>query len=302
MSAFAAFVAERFPRAEGAEEHPGRRAAARLRFAKGPDGATYLAEQRVGYPFHVTKPFRLEEGWPELATLYLQSVSGGLYDGDRLTLIARAEEGTAVQLTTQAATKVHSMEGDFAVHTVKLKVRAGAYLEYLADPVILFPRARLLSRLTLEISEGAQAVLSDAFLFHDPAQADAGTVAPAFDAFASEVEIVGPDGAPLACDRFLVENPKESHGNPGLAGGRLAQGAVYAVSLSKAPEELVAALRAALAEASGVYAGVSALPNGAGAWARLLAPDGASLRAALDALAAAARLALVGRRTVRLRK
>lgn len=303
MSAFAAHVAERFPRRdEAGEDHPGRRGAARLGFARGPDGATYLAEQRVGYPFHVTKPFHLEDDWPEFATLYLQSVSGGLFQGDRLTLICEAQAGAAVQITTQASTKVHSMEADFAVHTAKLKVREGAYLEYLADPMILFPQARLISRVTLELAEGAQAVLSDAFLFHDPAQADAENVLPAFDAFASEVEIAGPDGNLLAADRFLVEEPKRGHANPALAGGHLAQGAVYAVSLEAPPDELVRALRAALAEPDGVYAGVSRLPNGCGAIARVLAPDGASLRAALERLWAAARKALTGRGMARVRK
>jgi urease accessory protein len=301
VSAFAAYVAARWrenDRHGKADEH----AAARLIFRCGVDGVTYLAEQQVGYPFHITKPFRLEPAWPELATLYLQSVSGGLFQGDRLALACEAEAGAAVQLTTQAATKVHSMERDFAVQTAKLKARSGAYLEYLADPAILFPKSRMLARITLEIPADAEALLSDSFLFHDPAQESGGERLPAFDAYAAEVLIEDEARRVLAADRFLIETPKAGHGNPALAAGYLAQGAVYAVSRRKPAEIVASALRASLDGRPEVYAGVSALPNGAGAFARVLASDGASLRAALDALAAAARRALVGKAMSPLKK
>ena len=301
MSAFAAYVAGRLPVGE-AHEEPGKRAAARLHFRCGADGITYLAEQQVGYPFHITKVFRLEPEWPELATLYLQSVSGGLFQGDRLTLVCEAEAGAAVQLTTQASTKVHSMERDFAVQTVKLKVRSGAYLEYLADPAILFPASRLLARITLESAVDAEALLSDSFLFHDPAQEAGAERRPAFDAYAAEVLIEDEEHRLLAADRFLIEKPEADHGNPALAAGYLAQGAVYALSRRKSPQTVASALRASLEAVPEVYAGVSALPNGCGAFARVLAPDGAALRAALEALIAAGRRALAGKAMSRLRK
>ena len=37
-------------------------------------------------PFHVTRPFYLDAQRPDLATLYLQSSSGGVYGGDDLSL------------------------------------------------------------------------------------------------------------------------------------------------------------------------------------------------------------------------
>src|SRR5450631_3175635 len=71
-------------------------------------GRTTLRRQRVGYPLHVTRGFYLDAARPDLLTLYLQSASGGLYAGDRITLDVTVGAGAAFHLTTQASTIVHA--------------------------------------------------------------------------------------------------------------------------------------------------------------------------------------------------
>ena len=61
------------------------RVEASLHFSHG-GGRTVLACQHVPYPFHATRPFYLDRTRPEIATLYLQSASGGLYRGDEVAL------------------------------------------------------------------------------------------------------------------------------------------------------------------------------------------------------------------------
>ena len=74
-------------------------------------GRTVLRRQHVGYPFHVTRAFQLDRMRPDLATLYLQSASGGLYAADRLALDLVVGAGAALNLTTQASTVVHDARG-----------------------------------------------------------------------------------------------------------------------------------------------------------------------------------------------
>ena len=74
-------------------------------------GRTVLRRQHVGYPFHVTRAFQLDRMRPDLATLYLQSASGGLYAADRLSLDLVVGAGSALNLTTQASTVVHDGRG-----------------------------------------------------------------------------------------------------------------------------------------------------------------------------------------------
>jgi urease accessory protein len=76
-------------------------------FARG-GGRTFLMRQFTPYPFHVARPHRLDAARPDLATLYLQSVSGGLDRGDRLGLAVETRPSAAAHMTSQAATVVHA--------------------------------------------------------------------------------------------------------------------------------------------------------------------------------------------------
>ena len=76
---------------------------ASLHFHRG-GGRTVLAHQHVPYPFHATRPFYLDRERPEIATLYLQSASGGLYRGDDVALSIVAGPHAAAHVTTQAST------------------------------------------------------------------------------------------------------------------------------------------------------------------------------------------------------
>ncbi len=190
------------------------------------------------------------------------------------------------------------MERDCAVSTVEIEVAGGGYFEYLPDPTILFPHARLISSVAIRAAVDASVVVGESFLTHDPD----GGIAPAFDLYASEVAIGRLEGAPRAFDRFRIEAPRETADALGLSGGYPMQGAVYLVSAGRPAEQLVEGLREAIADLEEVYAGASTLPGEMGAWVRLLAADGAALRAALGEVWVACRRLVAGREMAPRRK
>ena len=55
-----------------------------LAFEAAPDGRTYIASQYADYPFHVCRPHYLDPELPGMASLYLQSCAGGLFENDNL--------------------------------------------------------------------------------------------------------------------------------------------------------------------------------------------------------------------------
>jgi urease accessory protein len=83
-------------------------------------------------------------------------------------------------------------------------------------------------------------------------------------------------------------------GLPGVNGAYRCQGSFVALRRALPIGKLMEALRQALNDAPGVYAGASALPNGCGALVRVLAADAAALRCALNAAWGAARPLLLG--------
>ena len=71
-------------------------AQAEIVFSTAPDGHTYISHQRVGYPFHITRPFHLDREPADLLSLYLQSVSGGIYESERIAMTLTAEANTGL--------------------------------------------------------------------------------------------------------------------------------------------------------------------------------------------------------------
>ena len=269
---------------------------AALRFARAPDGQSYISRQRVGYPFHITRPFYFDEAPAGALTLYLQSVSGGIYQGEDLRMTCSAEACSAAHVTTQAATIVHRMPAAPARQTVALDAADGAFLEYLPDPLIMFPGARLTSVLEIEAAAGATVIASESFAHHDPGGEDR-----RFESFAAEMRIRDEGGRLLALERYALAGDHLAEGASQIARWP-AQGSVVVAHRGPAREAILAALRSALAPTESFYGGASALPNEAGVGVRLLARDGARLRRGLEAAWCAVRLALYGAPPARRRK
>ena len=261
-----------------------------LHFERDPAGRTFLARQFVTYPFFLTRPFYLDEALPGMASLILQSVSGGMYQDERLAVSLTAGVGAQVHCTTQSATVVHSMaEHRDACQVVKISVAAGALVEYLPGPLILFPHANLRTAMQVVAEAGAVVVIGEAFLRHDPAAQNRG-----FGALLGEASFHRPDGQLLALDRFQITGDERTLVSPGVFQHFQAQGTVW-VLCSSSTTEVLAGLREALTGVAGLYAGASTLPNNVGVWARFLASDGVALSRGFHAAWAAVRRILTGK-------
>lgn len=274
-----------------APPRPRRDVAAHLQFRRAGE-TTILAGQRTPHPFHITRPFHLGQGDPAgMATLYLQSSSGGLYGDDALSLEIAVQAGAAAHVTTQASTVVHHARGGETRQHTRLSVADGALLEYCPDPQILFAGAKLRADITAQLAQGARLMLTDAALHHDPA----GDGQP-FAAFANTIQINGADGAPLLIERSMIDGADWST----LTAGLPCHGAVFCVAasadeataLSDAMTSALSALGAATGAA--LYAGVTGFPDRRLAIARFLAADGAALSTALETSWRAARMAVTG--------
>jgi urease accessory protein len=261
----------------------GRTVGASLRFAHG-GGRTFLHRQHVPYPFHITRTHRLDAGHPDVASLILQSASGGLYCGDRLTLDIAAGAGVRAWVTSQAATVVHAAAAPGIAVRTRLEAAPGAVLALATDPYILFPGTALSVHTDIVLGPGATVVLAEGFSSHDPAAAGR-----PFDRLATRCRVL--DG-----ERVLLDEAGAIDGDAFLApgsplGAHRAMGTVMLLG--------VAALHAPGIEreldALGVLGGVTGLPNAAGTCVRMLAGGGGTLSRGLDAVLSAAFTAVFGR-------
>lgn len=272
--------------------HPAvaRRGRLELSFSRAPDGRTYVDRQFSSYPFHVCRPFYLDDGPAAgMATIYTQSCSGGLYTEDRLVTEVSAGDGAQVHLTTQASTIVHRSTRGPARQETRLRAGEDALLEYTPSPTILLPQAHLESTTLVELAPTASAILFDSFLAHD----HEGGADP-FAAYSNELQVVDLDGKPLATERFRLTGAEFAGGGTGRMAGYLCHGSFLCFAPHADIDATLAEARSATGGIEGALVGVSALPGDRGISGRVIARDAVDLNATLGRLWQVARRAITG--------
>ncbi|PVX81730.1 urease accessory protein UreD [Paraburkholderia unamae] len=249
-----------------------------LCFTRGPSGAVYLSRQRAGYPFHVGRMLDAASG----GRVIVQSTSGGLFEGEDVAQHVVATQGAQARVETAAATIVHSMTHGMARSRVRLEAMPGAQIEWLPQPSILFPGARLVSHIDAVLHPGARMLLMDSYMSHDPS----GGAQP-FGVLEASIDVRSAAGRLLARDAFRLAGSASRPSGAVLRplGGVRAPFAVHGglMVLTLDAHEATAALHALETLARHTcYAGASLLPNGCGAFMRLLAVDGQTMRAAMQ--------------------
>lgn len=250
----------------------------RLVFAPhGSRDRTYIQQQYVTYPFHICRAYYKPNDLPSMATLCLQSTSGGIFEGDRTGVSIRLTENSRAHITTAAATVVHRMEKRSARQKVFIEACAGSFCEYLPGAMILFPKADLISSIELSVAPTATVIFCDSFITHNPKNN-----LETFTRFGTDICVKNAQGEVLVRDRSLLTGETFDSKTPGVTGQYKANATLMVINQQVPAESLVAALRAGLNNLDEVYCGVSTLPSKAGVWVRMLAIDGAALRAGLD--------------------
>ena len=175
-------------------------------------GQTIIDSQYTTYPLRLSNVFRLDTAELDCAYLYLVNTSPGLLAHDCLNLSLELAEGTKVYLTDQAATKVHAMpkRSTKAATEFKITVGAGATLELIPEPIILFADAALEQSTQITLDSSAALVWSEIIL---PGRLTRGEYYD-FRYYHSRLEIYDPTGL-CFCDATYLEgqdNPfKQSH-------------------------------------------------------------------------------------------
>lgn len=283
--------------------------------ARHPRGRTVLAGRFQKSPLQVMRPLYIDPELPEMPTVYLMSTGGGIVGGDRLDMDVRLGDGAHALITTQAANRVHRMDVGYATQNLRLRLGAGAVCEWLPDPLIPYGGSRFQQRLRAEVPDDAVLIAADVLTAGRVARGERWDV----DAYVSAVEISRPDGTPLVVDTTLITG--EQAGHPLVTGDADAIGTLFVVAPGPAAE-LATVMRAAADAVAGrtdpaagatrpggdgvevrpLRCGVSTLPDGCGAWLRVLGVGQENVEAAVLAVWSAARVHLLGAAAPDLRK
>ena len=270
---------------------------AKLIFAVDMCGKTYIKSQVGGYPFHFCRPFYLAGDPDGMATIYIQNCSGGVFEKDRLALSIDSYKLSHVHVTTAASTVVHSMYAGHAIQRIDINVSDGALVEYMPNMLILFPKAKMESNVKVRLAASGTVILCDSFIAYDPSASGCG-----FDTLTCTTSIHSAAGKLLTLDRFSISADTLYECTPGITGSLPVFGNFIVATKAVSVQDLLEKLRLELCGISGIYGGVSMLPNDLGIAVRILANDAIPLNNALNRLWCRSRECLVGSAGISRRK
>jgi len=251
--------------------------------------ATRVVRHYQRLPLYCFHPLYVDPLWPEMAFVYALQAGEGVVQGDRYRIEIDCAPGAAVHFTTPAATKIFGMPSSYASQSVNVTIGAGAFVEFLPEPVLPFRGSRYLQRTRIRVEPGATAIFAETLLPGRVARGESH----AYDLYCTDMEVHGPDGRLLAADRLELRPSSRSVRSLGCLGPHDVLASVYVVT-RESPAKLVKRLREVLAAHHDVFAGASELPNHCGVMARAFGQSSMAIARAVRAVWNAARLAVAG--------
>lgn len=267
---------------------PGKNGVLELTLARENGGETRLVRDYAKVPYHLTGTLDTDPA-PGLATLVTQEPTGGVAQGDRHRLDVTAHSDARAHVTTQSATKVHSMRANYAHLDATLTAESGAHLEYLPGATIVNEDARCLQTVSVDLSEDAVVVVGDVLVpgglsAHEPF---------GFDHYHARVE-ARCEGRLVCSDVVDLQPYNRNPRDPATVDEYDVVGSLYVFAPHADADELADAVHDRLVAQSAVRGGASTLPYSSGVVGRILGDRSTDVEAAVFAAWDETRLATLG--------
>jgi urease accessory protein len=232
---------------------------------------TVLADLERRAPFMAQRALYPERSLPDLAWLFIITTSGCVLQGDRMSLEVRLGPGARVHLTTQSATKIHTMDANYAVQTQHIGLDEDAYLEFMPDPLIPHRRARFLGDTRIRIAETATLLYSEIVQpgrkHHRPDECFGATL------LSLATTATRPSGRLLFAEKLLVEPERRPLRQTGVMGPFDVLANVVLLTPKENADRVDARIDACVDLEQGLAFGACRLPNDAGLIFKVLARE-----------------------------
>ncbi|CNF19568.1 urease accessory protein UreD [Mycobacterium tuberculosis] len=243
-------------------------------------------------PLLVQQALYWDEHLPAMPCVYMITTSGCLLQGDRLDVSISAGAGAMAHLTTQAATKIHAMDANFAAQSQRLSLAENAYLELLPGPTIPHRHSRFATHTLATVAEGATLLMAE--VLQPGRKHHGGGELFEYDLYSSTVEADRPDGTRLFTEKLVAEPGRRPVRQAGLMG----EFDVFANVTLVTPERHAGAIFDQVVPGTDLggdrMAGASRLPNGAGLVYKVLGRETEPVKAKVRAFWALVRHEVTG--------
>jgi len=254
----------------------GKNAFLRLGFERRGD-RTVLAHLDRRAPLLVQQALYWDEALPDLPCVFMITTTGSILQGDRFNIeIALAPDARA-HITTQAATKIHSMDANYAAQTQRIVLGENAYLEYLPDPIIPHAQARFAAFTRMDVHPTATALYSE-ILMGGRKHHNEGELFQ-YDVLSSTVRGQRPDGTELFTEKFVIEPRVHDVRQVGVMGAYDVFANVLLLTPRHHADAVFSQVPAIVNREEQWAAGASRLPNDAGLVFKVLGQESEPVQA-----------------------
>lgn len=223
---------------------------------------TGMVEVERRAPLLVQRAIYWDQGLPDMACVYLITTSGGILQGDRYSLEIDVGAGARAHITTQGATKIQSMDANYAVQAQTIRLHDDAYLEYLPEPIIPFRGSRFINDTRIVRDPGASLLYSEILVpgrrYHRQDECFG------FDVYSSGIRAFDPAGGETFCEKYILEPKKRSIRQLGVMGAFDIYANVLLLTPRDKADEVFAQAGAGFRIGADLAYGASRLPNDAG--------------------------------------
>ena len=249
---------------------PGKHGVLDMEFAR-QGNRSVLTHLHRGAPLLVQQALYYDEHLPGLPCVFIITTSGCILQGDRLDISVSVGADAMAHITTQAATKIHEMDANFAAQSLQLTLAENAYLELLPGPAIPHRHSRFIAHCTAAVS--ASATLLAVELVQPGRKYHGAGELFEYDLYSSAVDVTRPDGTALCSEKIVCEPWRYPVRQAGVMGEFDYLANVTLVTPPLHAEAVLERADTGLDPAAGWMAGASRLPNQAGVSYKVLGQE-----------------------------
>ena len=237
---------------------------------------TSVKEQYSRVPLYTQRALYLEEALPNMAYMYIISPSGGILQGDRYRMDITLRKHAFAHITTQGATRIYRMEGNYATQVINIDVGEDCYFEYIPDQVIPYRDSRFYQEANLHVHDNATLLYSEMIT---PGRVASGEH---FDYDICYMKATAKDhsGGLKFTDVAMLEPKKRDMKIFGVLSNHDVVGNMYIITKNKL-QEINTSVNTALRAIPKIYAGATILPSNSGVGIRMLGNTASDVRSVI---------------------
>ncbi len=230
---------------------------------------TSITKQYSQVPLQIQRAVYYEKSLPGMAFLYIISPSGGILQGDRYQIEITLKNNATAHITTQGATRIYSMNSNFASQITNITVEENCYLEYIPDQIIPYHDSRYYQKVNLNVHDDATMIYSEILTPGRMAMNEFFD----YDICYLRTHCKNQEQKFRCLENMKIEPKSKNLNSKGILGEHKILGTVYILTKKQRVIELEEMINGNLEDTENILIGTSVLPNESGIIVKILGND-----------------------------